>query len=214
LSHFSAKQRFELAGNMVSAEQRRLILRHLEGGCEECQKLSAMWTRVVEINRREQDYEPPGRAVRSAKALFVSERSWRLRQAAQVALLIFDTVREPAPEAIRGPTTSYRQVLQEAQPFLIDLRVECDPVQKCIRLTGQVLNSKEPDKNVTNVEVFLLKGEHLAARTKANASGEFDLEFKDEEGLQLFIDVRGQQVIEIRLPTSPTDGHRKAAGAE
>jgi hypothetical protein len=128
--------------------------------------------------------------------------------------LIFDTIREPAPEATRGPTKSYRQVLQEALPFLIDLRVECDPEQKWIRLTGQVLNSKEPDKNVTNVEVFLLKGEHLAARTKANASGEFALEFKDEEGLQLFIDVRGQQVIEIRLPSSPSDGHRKAAGAE
>jgi len=40
------------------------------------------------------------------------------------------------------------------------------------------------------------------------------LEFKDEEGNQLFIDVRGQNIIEIKIPTSPGEGRGIAVGAE
>jgi hypothetical protein len=50
--------------------------------------------------------------------------------------------------------------------------------------------------------------------TEANSSGEFDFEFKDEEGLQLFLDIGGQKVIEIRLPASLTEGNGIAGTTE
>ncbi len=174
--------------------------RHLEEGCYECRKLVLMWKEVLEIGRCEPSYNPPVYAVRSAKAGFVPDRSWKwLGQIAQVAQLIFDGSRAPASAAVRGAVTSSPQFLHEAKPFVIDLRMEC-LVGKAVRLTGQVLNSNEPDKEVPDVEVFLLKGEDLAFRTTANNSGEFELEFQDEEGLQLFIDIRGRKVVEIQLP--------------
>jgi hypothetical protein len=170
---------------------------------------AAQWREVFEISRRELNYHPPADAVRSVEAMFVPEQRWKwLPQMAQAAQLLFDSIREPAPAAVRGSAASSRQFLQEARPFLIDLRIECDPARKSLRLMGQVVNSKEPNTSVADVEVFLLKGEHLAARTMANISGEFDLEFMDEEGLQLFIDIRGQKVIEIRLPASLGEGKR------
>ena len=121
----------------------------------------------------------------------------RLLQAAQ---LIFDSTLSPIQAGVRGSTLS-RQFLQEAAPFVVDLRAAFEPAQKRIRLAGQVLNSAEPQKNVSDVEIFLLKGDQLAANTKANAAGEFELEFKDDENLQLFVDIRGRKVIEIRVPS-------------
>jgi hypothetical protein len=216
MSHFSAAQWFEFAGHMLSSEQRVLMQRHLEEGCDECRNLSVLWSEVLDISRRESSYRAQETAVESAKAIFVPEESWKwFRQIAQVAELILDSIRQPTPAAIRGSTASSRQVLHKATPFMVDLRVEYDPARKWLRLIGQVLNSAEPAKNVLDVDVFLLKGDHLATRTTANASGEFALEFQDEEGLQLFIDIRGQKVIEIRLPTSlEGDGRGMAAGAE
>jgi hypothetical protein len=214
MSHFSAGQWFEFALDSESSEQKAQMQRHLDEGCGECRNLSVKWREVLEICRREPNYQPPVGAVLSARAIFLPEQRWRwLAQIAQVARLIFDSAREPAPAAIRGSTASSRQFLQEAQPFMIDLRMEYEPARKWLRVIGQVVNSKEPHKNVADVEVFLLKGDNLAARTMANSSGEFDLEFKDEEGLQLFIDIRGQKVIEIRLPASPGDGHGAIGGA-
>jgi hypothetical protein len=63
------------------------------------------------------------------------------------------------------------------------------------------------------VDIFLLNGERLVARTTVNRSGEFQLAFNDEEGLQLFVDIRDQKIIEILLPSSLTNGLGNAARA-
>jgi hypothetical protein len=204
--HYSATQWFDFERETVSLEMKALMQRHLEEDCEECRKLAAMWREVLEIGRRELNYWPPESAVLAAKAALGTDNTWKwLPKVAQVARLIFDSLHQPLPAAVRGSAATSRQLLQEATPFVIDLRVECEPRRKWMHIIGQVLNSKEPNKAVTDVEVFLLHGENLAAKTKANSSGEFDLQFKIEDGLQLFIDIRGHKVVEIRLPTSQSD---------
>jgi hypothetical protein len=203
MAHFSAAQWFEYASGAAPSEQQAAMEHHLQEGCNECRNSSLMWKELIELSQRESNYQPSGEAVRSVKALLVPERRWKwFPQIAEAAQLLFDSIRAPSPAAMRGSQAPGRQFLQEARPFMIDLRMEYEPARKKMHLIGQVVNSKEPDKNVADVEVFLLKGEHLAARTMANASGEFDLEFQDEQDLQLFIDIRGQKVIEIRLPVS------------
>lgn len=215
MNHFSAEQWFEFACRMVSSPQRALMDEHLTEGCDRCRNLSVMWTGVIQINRRESNYHPPASVVQFAKASFKTEERWKwLPHVAQLARLLFDSICEPTPVAVRGPGTSSRQVLQEAKPFVVDLRVDYEPRRKWVRLIGQVLNSLEPDNDVTGIDIFLLKGEHLAASTKANSSGEFTLEFQEEEGLQLFVDIRGRKVIEIQLPTSLEGVRGIAAGAE
>lgn len=204
--HYSADQWFDFERETVPPEMKALMQRHLEEGCNECRKLAAMWHEVLVIGRHERSYSPPESAVLAAKAAFVTDNTWKwLPQIAQVARLIFDSLQGPVPVAIRGSAATSRQFLQEAKPFVIDLRMECEPARKWMHVIGQVLNSNEPKRTVADVEVFLLHGEHLAARTKANTSGEFELEFKAEEDLQLFIDIRGHKVVEIRLPTSQAD---------
>jgi hypothetical protein len=99
---------------------------------------------------------------------------------------------------------SSRQFLHEAEPFVIDLRVESEPAKKRVWLMGQILNSKRPGKKLEAVDVVLLSGERLVAKAAANPSGEFELEFGDERGLQLFINIRGQRAIGIVLPDPDT----------
>lgn len=201
--HFSSEQWFEFARNAEPAEEHPLMERHLEDGCDECRKVAAMWTEVLEIAARESRYHLPAGVVRSARAAFAPRGNWRwLTEIAQAAETIFDSMLEPIPAAVRGSAAPARQFLQEAKPFVVDLRVEFEPILKRVRLVGQVLSSTEPQKIVSDVDVFLLRGEQLAANTTANSSGEFELEFEAEENLQLFVDIRGRKVIEVRLPVS------------
>jgi len=201
MSHFSAAQWFEFARGATLADEKAPMESHVKEGCDECRKLLDMWTEALDISRRESQYQPPAEAVRSAKAAFVPEANWRwFPQIAQTTRLIFDSLIEPVPSAVRGATATTRQFLQEAQPFVVDLRVDYGPVRGFVRIIGQVLNSAEPNKGVENIELYLLKGEELATRATANASGEFALEFEDVETRSLFADIGGQRVIEIRLP--------------
>jgi hypothetical protein len=214
LSHFSASQWFDFARQKIPETEKALMEEHLEEGCEECRSILVMWIEVLEINRGELKRQPPAEAVRFAKALFRPDQRWKwLPQIAELSSLIFDSVWQPAPVAVRGSAPSSRQFLHEAKPFMVDLRVEYESARNWVNLIGQVLNSAEPTSNVADIEVFLLKGEHLTARADANTSGEFALAFKDEEGLQLFVDIRGRKIIEIPLPPLSKD-RSKAAGVE
>jgi hypothetical protein len=199
--HFTAEQWFEFASDTEPTGQNLLMQQHLEQGCDSCRKLLAMWREVLEIGAREARYQPPAGMLRSVEAMYVPKVRWRwFPQVAEAAHIIFDSLLDPVPAGVRGAALS-RQFLQESAPFVVDLRAAFEPARQWIHLVGQVLNSAEPQSNVSDVEVFLLSGEELAAKTKANASGEFELEFKDSENLQLFVDIRGRKVIEVRVPT-------------
>jgi len=215
MSHFSAAEWYEHVSQTGSSDTNSLIESHLREGCSECRKLLEFWTEIIKIARREPNYHPPGSAVQSVKEAFQPQERWRwFPQIAQLAKLLFDSLQAPLPAAVRGSTISTRQLLLEAKPFVIDLRIEQEAIRKQTRVMGQVLNSEEPARNVTDVDIFLLNGEQLVARTTVNGSGEFQLEFKDQEGLQLFVDIHGRKIVEILLPSSLTSGLGKSAVAK
>lgn len=215
MSHFSAAEWYEHVSQTGSSDTNCLIESHLREGCSECRMLLEFWKEIIKIARREPNYHPPESAVQSVKEAFQPQERWRwFPQIAQLAKLLFDSLQSPVPVAVRGSTISSRQLLLEAKPFVIDLRIEQEAIRSQTRVIGQVLNSEEPARNVADVDIFLLDGERLLARTSVNGSGEFQLEFKDQEGLQLFVDIRDRKVVEILLPGSLTSGLGKAAGAE
>ncbi|HEX4167750.1 MAG TPA: hypothetical protein VHZ55_19985 [Bryobacteraceae bacterium] len=127
-----------------------------------------------------------------------------LPQMAEFGRLLFDSFRQPDVAMVRAAMQSSRQLLHEVEPFIIDLRLESDPLRKRTSLTGQILNSEHPDQSTGEVDVVLLSGENLVKRTVANAQGEFELDFRPEDGLQLFINIRGQRAIGIVLPELET----------
>ena len=124
-----------------------------------------------------------------------------------MARLVFDSSRHAAAATVRGSVPLSRQFLHKAEPFVIDVRVESEPAQNRVWLMGQVLNSKKPEMRIEGVDVVLLSGERLLAKTETNLSGEFEFELDHEKDLQLFINIRGQRAIGIVLPDSEIQEH-------
>jgi hypothetical protein len=202
MNHFSAASWFDFARGTLSPEEKAPMHYHLDEECDRCFKVLNTWQTVLETVRREPAYRPSASAVRCVKAAYVSESRWRwLPQMARMARLVFDTSHHAAA-AMRSSMPCSRQFLYKAEPFVIDLRVELEPAQSRVWLMGQVLNSNKPDMKIEDVDVVLLSGEHLVAKTTTNPAGEFEFEFDDGKGLQLFINIRGQRAIGILLPDS------------
>jgi hypothetical protein len=202
MNHFSAAGWFDFVCGTLSPEERVPMQHHLDEECDQCFKVLNTWQTVLETVRREPAYRPSASAVRYAKAAYISESRWRwLPQIARMARLAFDGSYDSVA-AVRSSMPCSRQFLYKAEPFVIDLRVESEPAQRRVWLVGQVLNSNKPDMKVEHVDVVLLSGERLVAKTTTNPSGEFEFQFDDGKGLQLFINIRGQRAIGIVLPDS------------
>lgn len=201
MSHFSSGDWLEFAREVVFPEQRAVMQRHLDDGCHRCLGMTEKWRAVLEVTRRETAYCPPESAVRVVKSAYLPpQRLSPATQATSTARLVFDSFFQPAPAGLRNAMSSSRQIVYEADPFVIDLILDSDPKRKRVCLLGQVLNSKQLDKNAEKIEVALLSEERVVGQTSANRSGEFLFEFSDEKDLRLLINIRAHSPIEIALP--------------
>ena len=202
MDHFSPGDWIDSARGILPAYKASLIQQHLDQGCGDCLKSSKTWRLIVEVSSREPAYRPPGSAVEASKGAFVPREPGRwLAEIAQFAQLLFDSFSQPSLATVRAAAQSSRQLVHEAEPFVIDLRLDSDPARKRVSLMGQILNSKNPDEATGKIDVIVLSGEQLVKRTSTNDVGEFDLDFNVQPDLQLVINIRGQRAIGINLPT-------------
>jgi len=200
MQHFSTENWVDFARGMPPAEAAG-IQSHLDRGCEECRQSLETWRSISALFAQEAAYRPPDDVAGAVKAAYNSEKRWVwFGQIAEMARLVFDSFQQPTPAMLRGFRGPGRQLIDEAEPFVIDLRLESDPARNRISLLGQILNSRNPEIELHAVEVVLLSGEDVLLKTSANAAGEFDMEFGQDDDLRLFINIRGQRAIGIVLP--------------
>ncbi len=201
MDHFPPSNWIDLARGVLPASQTAAIQNHLGESCAECLQSAETWHHVFQVTAREPAYQPPVDTVRIVKAAYAGERPkhW-FGGIVNFARLVFDNVTQPIPALVRAASHSSRQVVHEAEPFVIDLRLQSDPARKRITLVGQVLNSKNPQQAVSGVDIVLLSDHQLVKQTLANSLGEFDLDFGPEPNLQLLINIRGQRAIGLMLP--------------
>lgn len=200
MHHFSMDKWVDFARGMPPDEAAEMRI-HLDRGCHECRQSLQTWQTISALAAREAAYQPSGSVVETVKAAFNSEKRWAwLAQIAQMARLVFDSFQQAEPAMMRGFPQPSRQLVHESEPFVIDLRLESDPLRKRISLLGQILNSRYPENAIRGVDVILLRGEDVIQKTSTNPLGEFVLEFGRDENLRLFINIRGQRAIGIVLP--------------
>jgi hypothetical protein len=201
MDHFPPGDWIDVARCVLPAARAEVIHAHLREGCVECLRSSEIWGLVVTLSAREAGYRPPDDLVGAIKAAYAPARPERwLPEIAQFARLIFDSFKQPELAMVRGPLPSSRQLVHEATPFTIDLRLDSDPLRNRISLMGQILNSRNPEQAAGRIDVILLSGDRLVQKTSANAAGEFDLDLAPDDNLQLFVNIRGQRAIAIALP--------------
>jgi hypothetical protein len=201
MSHFSQSNWVDFIRNVLTPAEHARMQRHLDEDCNECRRVFEIWHRVARCFLKNKAYSPPENAVSLVKASFVPPESWtNFSKLARLARLVFDSNRGPAVACIRGIKSTSRQLLHEAEPFVIDIRLESEPGRRTGLLIGQVLDRRFPNKTVGNIDVVLLSGEDFVSKTSANASGEFEFGFGLKNDLKLFIDIRGERAIGIVLP--------------
>lgn len=206
MSHFSQSNWVDFIRNVLTPAERARMQNHLDENCKECRRAVDIWHRVAQCFLENQAYSPPENIVRLVKASFTPPESWtRFSKFATLARLVFDSSTGPAVASIRGSKSTSRQLVHEAEPFVIDIRLESEPSRRTRLLIGQVLDRRFPDKAVDNIDVVLLSGEDVVSKTSANASGEFEFGFGLKDDLKLFIDIRGERAIGIVLPDFISD---------
>jgi hypothetical protein len=201
--HFSAGDWVDSVRGLLPEQRSSELQKHLDRGCLECVQSLAFWSELAELLAREPRYEPPGYLLRAAEQAYAGHRPWQwLRAGARWAEQLFDSFHQPLVAPVRGsaPALSDRRLVHEAKPFIIDVTMRTDLRQSVVRLMGQILNVENPVGGSSAAEVVLLNRDDLVAKTAATDNGEFELECESQPNLSLFISIRGEQAIGIRLP--------------
>lgn len=203
--HFDITEWADYVRNVVSAEQHREMLTHLQSGCSKCEKLQALLSRLVTICLRETSFELPRYAEQQVKALLGLARAPRRSALARMlGSLIYDSQNDPQPAGVRGTHQINRQVMFHAGDYSVDLRFEHEKGSASMVLVGQIANQKAPNEMLANVPVILVAGDRELTRSISNTFGEFQLEYVPEGDLRLLVPLesRGQE-LEVELGQTP-----------
>jgi hypothetical protein len=114
MKHFTDEVWLDFARRLLPSPKMELLRKHLDEGCEACNKLSEIWRAVARIAAREANYEPDESAVRAAKAAYGGTRRTQVvPRYAKMARLLFDSFLDPAAVAtgVRSASSTARQLL-------------------------------------------------------------------------------------------------------
>ena len=196
MKHLSDEQAVDFLNLVMSAEERTEIKRHLESGCKRCIEAIATWQRVQQATAAEAEYQPPAGAVRIAKAAFAAAGLGRAEGSIK---LLFDSILQPASVGVRSVSTDTRQLLYGIGPYLIDLYISARPGGKSIAVTGQLMNSKFPERILNAVPIVVGNGTGTSVLATTNHFGEFQGELEYSGDLELRLPSPEGQEIVIRL---------------
>jgi hypothetical protein len=209
MGHFRLEEWADFARDVMAAEEKEAMQSHLDNGCKQCAKAFGTWKHVREAARREASYLPPEGIVRTVKAMGVVHAPDKARPVRlPLAQLLFDSFSSPLAAGVRSTSVAARQLLYGSGDYRMDLRIEPQEDSDKVSLSGQILNSANPDQPVGVLPVILRKGEKVLAESLTNKFGEFQLDFELEGSLQLHADLPQGQVLQIRLVEPVSDGPR------
>jgi hypothetical protein len=184
MKHLSEEQAVNFVNRVMSAQKQAESQKHLESGCKRCSEAVAIWQRVQEASSVEAEYQPPVGVVRIAKAAFAAAG---LEKASSGVKLLFDSILQPAMAGVRSSGSDTRQLLYGVGPYLIDLYISARPGGKSVSVTGQLMNSKFPERILNAVPIAVGNGTGTVVLAVTNEFGEFrgDLEYSGDLELRL-----------------------------
>jgi hypothetical protein len=191
--HFSEEDWLDFARDQAAGTGAGMQ-RHLDAGCIPCAATLRFWRTALTVAAREATAEgPPESALRQARASFATARPKGLvARVAEAASLAFDSFRQPLPAGVRATGASPRQMLYQAGPYVLRLRVEPGPASDRLSVVGQVVDDTDPARAMRDLAVLVLAGPHAVDRTLTNHLGEFALEPEPADNLRLSVAVPGR----------------------
>jgi hypothetical protein len=200
MKHFKAEQWVDCVNRATFPDQMEAIRKQLVTGCEKCEKDAALWRKVRNLNTVESPYQPPDQAVREAAATVGTGR-WAGSQnrKSRVIELLFDSFLQPVFSGAREAYTGIRHMLYRADPFQIDLQIEARPGHDSMVVTGQVLHLGRSDIFARGSHVTLSNRGGNLIHQLTNEFGEFRIEIKNSDDLELALHCDPEKPIVITL---------------
>jgi hypothetical protein len=184
---------------MATTEQRSEMQRHLDGGCRECRQAVRFWMHVTAAASHEKQYAPPASALRLVSGQFGLQRPGR-RSVGEAMKLAFDSLLHPFHAGISSSGTSARHLLYRSGNYSVDLRVALQAATGQIDMVGQVLNSGDPDRGISDIPVYLQCDDGSWRGVTTNPLGEFHFECPPSDSLRLSFGVNPKRTLVISIP--------------
>jgi len=197
MEHFSVEKWIDFVNLAVTTGEQQQMDKHLSLGCSSCQKTVSLWQRVRTSAAAEGNYQPPGSAVRIAKAAFAGAGLGSTATGAGSKVkLLFDSFLQPMLAGVRSAGAGTRQMLYRADPYQIDVQLEMKPGANRVVVTGQLLNLGNPKVVATGTRVLVSNMQGDVVHTVANQFGEFSGEVKNSGDLQVtFATPSGEPIV-------------------
>jgi hypothetical protein len=186
MPHFALNEWVDFARDVVDADRKKTMERHLESGCADCQNLVATFSKVNKLGRLDSAYEPPDSAVRYVKGMFGIHGPRKAESLEPLlATLIFDSLLSPLRVGVRSVEGAGRQLLFRTGSYEIDLSFSLGSESRQSLVIGQVVTSNPVEAAVDGIAVALMRSGRVVIESLTNSSGEFRLEHKLSDTFEL-----------------------------
>jgi hypothetical protein len=206
MKHYTIEKWVDFFRGLTATEERAEMELHLASGCEECQSLSRLTSRLVDTSRNLASTEVPDYAMRLARAIFPVRVAQRPTRGNRLPIeLIFDSFLVPAPAGLRATWQVGWQGLYRAGECSVDLRIEPELKSARASVIGQISNHVAPSVEMSNLAVSLRAGKAVLAETLSNRFGEFQMEYEQQAQLKLWIHLTESRTIQVPLKKLTSD---------
>jgi len=202
MEHYSTSEWIDFVREVKHGRRTDAMQAHLDKGCIRCTKEVSIWREIVKLAKQEQ---PPESAVRIVKASFGMRKAGLNKgREISIATLVMDSLRQPLTAGVRGSFASVRQLLYKAGTVCIDLHISPKPGSESVVLVGQLLDSVQPSKALSDIPVELLQSGNSVSSKKTNARGEFDFGLDASEETQLAFGLDNRTLV-VPIPDANSD---------
>jgi hypothetical protein len=200
MEHFTKEKWIDFVNQAVTANENKLMEKHLKQGCKRCLETVSLWQRVRQSAVTEEKYQPPEEVVRLAKAAFAGAGLTAPRKGKESRIkVLFDSFLQPVFAGARSAGTGTRQMLYRADPFQIDVQIETKSSGNRLVVTGQLMDLSNPTIAGRDVRIALSNMRGNVTHAVTNQFGEFSTEVENTGDLQITFDSPGDKPIVISL---------------
>jgi hypothetical protein len=208
MEHFTTQNWVDFIRGAAESSLVTKIRQHLDRACSQCVKSDKSWRSVMDTTRKLNALEPPKATLSAVKAGFALRKvvpfpSGKL----DLAVLQFDSEREPLAAGMRSAQMPARQLLYKSGSVCIDMRMQPTPGSESILLIGQLLDQVNPGHGISGIPVSLLSKGDTLYRKNTNDAGEFDFGVKRMHELQLVFKIAEGRTIVVSVPEATSTRH-------
>jgi hypothetical protein len=188
MKHYGIGQWVDFARGLMPELDGTAMRTHLSEGCSECVEVADFCVRLSAVCSEMSTNTVPDWVVRNARSIFPARVPESPRRAFRIPVeLVYDSFLLPAPAGLRATWQIGWQALYRAGDCSLDLRIEPELSSSRAAVIGQISNHSLPENRMENVPVYLKAGRLVIAETRSNQFGEFQMEYEQQQRLQLCV---------------------------